>query len=996
MVSFLKFHEDPSVLHVGCEPVRAYYTPFAADEAISSASSRKIMLNGTWGFRYYPSAFDAFSGDENDGLFFDEDELDEIPVPSCWQTQGYDHHNYANVEYPIPYDPPFVPDDNPCGLYVRSFSVSKEQLAMRTYLNFEGVDSCFYLWINGTFAGYSQVSHATSEFDITELITEGENTVTVLVLKWCDGTYLEDQDKLRMSGIFRDVYLLVRPQAHIRDYFVHTTIEENTAVLEAELQTENTPSVTASLFAPDGTLLGETAAENHKVTFRVENPQLWNAEHPVQYTLLLKTDEECIPQKVGFCRREIRDGVIYINGQKVKFFGVNRHDSDPITGATISREQAVRDLKLMKQHNINAIRTSHYPNSPWFLQLCSEFGFYVIAEADIESHGCVTCYPYPHQEGEFEKAFSLLACEPSYKEAILDRVQRSVIRDKNNACVVMWSLGNESGYGPNFEEAGLWVKSYDPSRFLHYESSIHAPKEPATSTDMIDLYSRMYAPTEWIDEYFADPANKKPFVQCEFIHAMGNGPGDAEDNLEKILQYDGFVGGFVWEWCDHAMYVGRTPDNQAMYGYGGDFDDFPNDGNFCMDGLVYPDRTPHTGLLEYKNCIRPIRAHLNDDGTVTLKNWLAFTDIADYAAVEYTVTQDGEAVCSGKWDVSIPPMGETVVSLPEELPQTGDVAVMITYTALHDTPFYEAGHSYGFDQLMLHTQEQELPELVTGDLLVEEDGASVVVTGERFRYVFDKKRGLFSSLVSHNVTLLARPMEWNIFRAPTDNDRNIRIEWEKMGYDRMTCKVYGVEVNDENGLVSIACRFGLGAISMQTFLKGTAVWTIDAEGAIDLSLDMQRDTRFTFLPRFGLRLFMPETFTTLEYYGYGPYESYCDKHRASWLGLFAGEVADEYEPYIKPQENMSHWGCRYATVSDGAVALRAASPETLSINASVYTQEELAAKKHNYELQPSGYTVWCVDMKHSGIGSNSCGPALKEKYQVNDAAFSAHVRFTVE
>jgi len=350
----------------------------------------------------------------------------------------------------------------------------------------------------------------------------------------------------------------------------------------------------------------------------------------------------------------------------------------------------------------------------------------------------------------------------------------------------------------------------------------------------------------------------------------------------------------------------------------------------------------------------------------------------------------------GEWDVNVPAMGTATVQLPEEIPTEGDVAVMIRYTAKKDTPFYEAGHVYGFDQLFLHQEPVDLEPLVPGDVLVEEDGRTVTVTGQHFRYVFSKKLGTFASMVSRNINLLAEPMEWNVFRAPTDNDRNIRRQWEHCGYDRMTCKVHSVEVSDENGLATIRCECAIGAVSRAIYLKVNATWTVDAAGAIDLKVEAERDTRFPYLPRFGLRMFLPESFDTLEYYGYGPFESYCDKHRASWLGSFVAAVEDEYEPYIKPQENMSHWGCRWATVSDGATAITAASPETVTVNASLFTQEELAEKMHNYELETSGYTVWCVDMKHSGIGSNSCGPALKEKYQVNDVAFTAQVRFVVE
>ena len=459
------FHEDPEILHVGTCPDRSYYLPCAGeDEARQGRSSRVISLNGSWAFQYFSSYKEAIDPDE--GLAFDEEEMDAIPVPSCWQTQGYGRHQYTNVRYPFPCDPPYVPEENPCGLYVRHIQVENPE-AFRWFLNFEGVDSCFYLWVNGEFAGYSQVSHSTSEFDVSPFLTPGDNTLAVLVLQWCDGSYLEDQDKLRMSGIFRDVYLLARPENHIRDFFVKESFASDfsSAVLTVELDLAGTCAVSAQLYAPDGSLAGEAVSQGEALSFALESPVLWNAEQPAQYTLLLSTGEEAISQKVGLRKIEVQDGVVYLNGVAIKFRGVNRHDSDPVTGYTISREQAQKDLFLMKRHNINAIRTSHYPNAPWFLQLCSEYGLYAIAEADMESHGVAEKMGY-----HLEETYPDIADDPQFQKAILDRVQRSVIRDKNNAAAVIWSLGNESGWGENFEIAGRWVKEYDPSRLLHYEN----------------------------------------------------------------------------------------------------------------------------------------------------------------------------------------------------------------------------------------------------------------------------------------------------------------------------------------------------------------------------------------------------------------------------------------------------------------------------------------------------------------------------------------------
>lgn len=979
-------HEDPQILHVGTCPDRSYYIPFADEkEAENGLSSRVVSLNGAWSFQYFPSCQDIL--DLEDGLAFDEEEMGQIPVPSCWQNQGYGRHQYTNVRYPIPCDPPFVPEENPCGLYVRHIDVA-DPAAFRWYLNFEGVDSCFYLWVNGEFAGYSQVSHSTSEFDISSLLTAGDNTLAVLVLQWCDGTYLEDQDKLRMSGIFRDVYLLARPENHVRDFFVKEAFFQDFShgTITVELELSGECAVSALLQAPNGDTVGTASSTGEPLVFELDDPILWNAEHPAQYTLTLSTEDEVIPQKVGLRKIEVRDGVVFLNGVAIKFRGVNRHDSDPVTGYTISREQAAKDLCLMKRHNINAVRTSHYPNAPWFLQLCSEYGLYAIAEADIESHGMAEKLGY-HVEENYPDA----ADDPQFKKAILDRVQRSVIRDKNNAAVVIWSLGNESGWGENFENAGRWVKGYDPSRLLHYEGFLAYHKDRTPDFSMLDLYSRMYASTQAVDSYFNGGeldenlhGRRMPFIQCEYIHAMGNGPGDAEDYQQRIMQYPGFCGGFVWEWCDHAVYGGTTLDNRPIYRYGGDFGEFPHDGNFCMDGLVYPDRTPHTGLLEYKNVIRPIRAQRLEGSTFRLHNYLDFTNAQDCVALSYEVMQDGEVLFGGNLEMpSIAPHQEADITLPE-LPEGGIATVTFFYTAKKASPFYPAGHALGFDELILSEEPFFLDAPVEeGALQVEAGPRQVVFTGENFRYVFDNRTGLFSQMVYKNRELLSRPMEWNTYRAPTDNDRSVDFSWKQAGYHRPTVRVYSVE--QEGG--ALTCHLGICALYIGRFLDVKAVWTVSPDGRVDVSLHGERDTRFPWMPRFGVRLFLPREFGEAEYFAYGPYESYADKHRASRLGVYAQSVESMHENYLKPQENSSHCGCRYVTLSDGAFALSAAAEQPFSFNVSPYTQEELAGKAHSYELEPCGCTVLCVDYKMSGVGSNSCGPSLLPQYRLEEGRF---------
>lgn len=992
-MEFKKMHENPAVLHVGTCPPRSYYLPKApGDEA---ESSRVCSLNGTWSFRYFDSFLDVFPDGMEADICFDEDDMDEIEVPSCWQNAGYDRHMYTNIRYPIPFDPPFVPDENPCGLYLRRFEVSAEDKKLRTYLNFEGVDSCFYLWVNEQFAGYSQVSHSTSEFDVTDLLIEGENTVAVLVLKWCDGTYLEDQDKLRMSGIFRGVYLISRPESHVRDFFVRTELngDFSKAVIRVETELCGRPELTSALYAPGGELVQIVSGENP--VFTVERPLLWNAEDPYQYTLRITAPDEVIEQKIGVSKIEIRAGVLYFNGVKIKLRGVNRHDSDPVTGYTISREQAKRDLILMKQHNINAVRTSHYPNALWFLQLCSEYGFYVIAEADIESHGA-SMQTGAHGMDEYAD----VALNPIFDKAILDRIQRSVIRDKNNACVLMWSYGNESGWGPSFEKAGAWVKSYDPSRLTHYENTYYDARGHKNDLSSLDTVSRMYPAPEWIEEYFADSKNTQPLVLCEYIHAMGNGPGDAEQYQQLIMKHDGFMGGFVWEWCDHAVYGGTTPDNRDIFRYGGDFGEFPHDGNFCMDGLVYPDRTPHTGLLEFKNVIRPVRAELTDAKTaeIRLTNYRDFTNTDEFLMISWEIQQDGETTACGVLDdIAIPPHESGVIRLNGEVPETGDVTILLNYSAKKDdSVFFPRGHALGFDQLIVSRAARGEAALVPGGVQAVEDGRRITVSGPDFRYVFSKTTGVFESLVKSNASVMTRPMTWNTYRAPTDNDQYVDADWKKIGYDCPSVKVYDCGCTVENGVAAITCALGLAAVYRRPFLRLECRFEIDGTGRIRAEIDGTRDTELVFLPRFGLRMFLPKTFSTAEYFGYGPYESYCDKHQASYLGRFAQRADDLFEDYVKPQENGSRFGCKSVTVTDGAGAVTVTSPADFSFNLSAYTQEELAGKKHNYELTESPDMVFCFDYKMSGVGSNSCGPQLTKAMRLDEEKLAFRFDLTVE
>ncbi len=972
-----KFYEDRSSLHIGTMDNRCYYVPQAPD-----GGARHRLLSGPdWKFAYYPQVEEV--PEDFAAADFVPEGFAQMEVPFCWQAKGYDQKQYTNVCYPFPFDPPHVPDRNPCGAYVKEFSLTQEEASMRRFLYFEGVDSCFYLWVNGIFVGYSQVSHSPSEFEITDQTHAGNNRISVLVMKWCDGSYLEDQDKLRFSGIFRDVTLLLRPQSFVFDYTVRTPVdlEGNSASVEVRFDhVEGNEDIACELFDGEGTSLGLAWTKGEPVSIPVKAPTLWNAEQPYLYSLKISTKEEQILQQVGIRCISVKDGVIYINGKQVKFRGVNRHDSHPVKGYTVSREDVMRDLTLMKEHNINAIRTSHYPNAPWFIQLCDRYGFYVVGETDLESHGAVTIY-----NGGSDKTYGLLAQDDAWAESILDRQKRNVIRDKNGCSVIFWSLGNESGGGWCVEEAGRWVKAYDPTRLVHYESAFWETGGYRNDTSMLDVFSRMYASTEWVKDYCEDPRMKKPFVQCEFIHAMGNGPGDIHDYMELMYKYDKFCGGFVWEWCDHATYEGKAADGRDIYHYGGDAGEYPHDGNFCMDGLVYPDRRPHVGLLEWKNEIRPVIAQLKDagKGIVALRNMQDFADLADTAEVQYEIRRDGELLTCGMFESVAAAAHETVcVEIPGLSRYAGDKTwLKLTYLQKKDGSLTKKGRVMGFDQFALFEDaEKELNISGAGSLQIRETPLSFDVVSDRIEYSFGKKQGAFLSMKKDGKNLIEKPVEWCVFRAPIDNDMHFKGEWYRAGYDRPWTKIYAADAVQKGDIAVITCEFSIASVFRQPFLRAKAVWEINAAGEVKFTVDAKRDMQFPYLPRFGLTFTLPEEKANVEYLGYGPTESYQDKHRAAWIDRFTATVDELHEDYVKPQENGSHFHCYDVTVGD----LRAEGSRPFSFNASYYTVEELASKAHNYELEKSGHVILHLDYAMSGVGSNSCGPELLEQYRVDE------------
>ena len=996
-----RYYENLSVLHENTMPARAYYIPASKrmDNLVEhrEESDRMQLLNGTWKFQYFNSIYDI-----QDSFFeknYDTENFDEIQVPSVWQMAGYDTHQYTNIRYPFPFDPPYVPQDIPCGAYVHNFEYSRDEKASKAFLNFEGVDSCFYVWINGSYIGYSQVSHMTSEFDVTDVLQDGTNTVAVLVMKWCDGSYLEDQDKFRMSGIFRDVYILKRPKQAISDYHIKTRIEDMLAKVEIEMKFYFPLNVKISIEDRNGAVvaLGSIAEEGTAV-LEIANPELWNTENPYLYKLILETENEVIVDHIALRKIEIKDQVIYLNGQKIKFRGVNRHDSDPVTGFTINTEQITTDLTLMKQHNFNAIRSSHYPNAPFFYEMCDKYGFMVIDEADIEAHGPFMIYRKEDTDyNRFKRWNEKIADDPVWEEAIVDRVKLMLERDKNRFCIVMWSMGNESAYGCNFEKALEWTKNFDPDRITQYESARYRNYDETYDYSNLDVYSRMYPALSEIQEYL-DKDGSKPFLLVEYCHSMGNGPGDFEDYFQMIQDNDKMCGGFVWEWCDHAIAHGTAENGKTIYAYGGDHGEEIHDGNFCMDGLVYPDRTVHTGLLEYKNVYRPARviSYNKESGELVLHNYMDFDDLKDYVKISYELTQDGLVISKGILpEFSVAPHGEGKTNLKINVPENGKCYLKLIYHLKKELPLLNEDHILGFDEIEVSKEdtkcklaEKWIPKtVVDSELQVNENDTQIHIKGREFAYTIDKRTALFTEMKFAGREYLNHPMELNIWRAPTDNDMYIKSEWKKAHYDKAYTRAYTTEVVQGKHGVKITSHASVVAETVQKILDVTITWKIEAAGKIDADIAVTKDDEFPDLPRFGVRMFLDKKLSAVRYFGMGPQESYCDKHQAASHGLYRADVGDLHEDYIRPQENGSHYDCEYVELNNSRYGIVASAEKAFSFNASYYTQEELEKKTHNYELIESDSVVFCVDYALNGIGSNSCGPVVLDQYRFDDVLF---------
>lgn len=938
----MRSYENPEKTSENRLPARSCYIP--------QGRSEYQLLNGEWDFAYFERDIDV---PENIRQW------DKIPVPSCWQLYGYDNPNYSNINYPYPYDIPYVPDDNPCGVYRREFELAEKW--GRVYFVFEGVSSCAFLSVNGAYVGFTQGSRLQAEFDITDFVKKGVNTVTVRVLKWCCGSYLEDQDEFRYNGIFRDVYLLQRPENHIRDVELIPDDRQISVRLDGKARLK--------IFENE-TLLCDTEFEN-EFSYSPQAPILWNAEKPFLYTVQLEREGELICLKAGMRRIEISDRYeLLINGVPVKLHGVNHHDTSKHGGWCQTEAQLRKDLELMKELNINCIRTSHYPPAPKFIQMCDKLGFYVICEADLESHGVNR--RIPNGSGAYDVSSNAWPCtKKEWKNEFLDRMRRTVEVFKNSPSVIMWSTGNESGHGCNHVAMIQWTKQRDKTRLIHCEDASRKGE-----IHNADVYSRMYlSPADLENAALTDDIDLPVFL-CEYSHAMGNGPGDVWDYNELFDRYPKLIGGCIWEWADHVVTQGSAER------YGGDFDgELTHDGNFCCDGLVFADRSFKAGSYEAKAAYQPIRTAY-ENGKLTVYNRLDFTDLNEYEFI-YSIEADGKTVQQTSTVLSLKPHHR--LTLAVDVP-----ALNCRFGAHLNVSLTKDGREYAKAQHSLPFSARE--ESKDKSIRLTEDAFGIYAQGDGFSYRFSKHDGAFVSLKIDGEEQLAGKTVLSAFRAPTDNDRNVVARWANINIwqgenlDSAFLKVYHCELKDGK----IVVTGSLAGVSRVPLLRYVLNLGISESGAIAFDLTCRIRPDAFWLPRLGLEFELPEQINQFTYYGSGPIESYCDMHHWAPVGLYDSDTESEYVNYVMPQEHGNHFDTKMLKIG----RLIFTAPESFEFCASKYSAKALYRAKHTDELKPDGKTHLRMDYKVSGIGSNSCGPALDEKYRLSEKEIHFQFKLT--
>ncbi len=1011
--------ENPSLQAIHRLPMHASGFPYP-DEA--SARTRQpsnspwvCSLDGKW--RFHLAANPLQLPPQFEQPDFDDSAWNGIEVPGNWTMQGYDRPIYCNIQMPIPLDPPRVPrEENPTGLYRRTFDLPAAWEGGRVILRFDGVESAFYVWVNGQRVGFSKDSRLPAEFDITEQVQPGRNQLAVQVIRWSDGSYLEDQDHWRMAGIYRSVWLYRLPALHLWDVFARPLLQEDyrNAVLEVDAtlggawQHAEGSRVEMQLFDP----LGQPVFHGYQsVEFRpaperiprvrlnraVAQPLLWSAETPHLYTLVVRLVDpqgavvQYFACRIGFRRVEVRDRQFLINGRAVRIRGVNRHEHDPRRGKTLSLESMIEDIRLMKQNNINAVRTSHYPNDERWYDLCDEYGLYVWDEANIEAHAL----------------YHRLCHDPDWRLAFLERGARMVERDKNHPSVVVWSLGNESGYGANHDALAGWMRACDPTRPLHYEGAIAADWEAGHAAT--DLICPMYPPVEKIRRFGLRSRDPRPLILCEYAHAMGNSPGGLGEYWDTIHSTPGLQGGFIWDWVDQGL-LKTDPNGTPYWAYGGDFGDQPNDRNFCINGIVFPDRTPHPALYEVKKVYQPVRVNPVDlrEGWIEIHNDYDFLSLAHLRG-EWEIAVDGETVQCGRLPLLTTPAGERQrVQLNYRLPplKPGQEAfLMVRFVLAQETDWAAAGHAVAWEQFRLpldvpplirHCDDQPHVEAAQRDGLLH-------LRSEKFEAVLDLQTGFIRDYRYHGVPLIQDGLRLNLWRAPTDNDGfkwaedqrgKLLGEWLSAGLNRLEHHLQDAEFSrHSDSVVRVRTVQRVNADGVPAGFEVFSDYVFCGSGWLIVRVRARPFGSLPVLPRLGVQLTLPPALENFCWLGRGPHETYNDRKRGAAVGLYSGSVTEQFVPYILPQENGNKTDVRWAALRDAAGwGLLASADRRLEVSVSHFTADDLYRAMHTHELLPRPEVFLCLDVRQLGLGSASCGPGVGEAYQVHPA----DERFTLQ
>lgn len=1004
-----EWNNNPEIFQLNRMDAHASFMPFdSVEEALDGdeASSRnRYLLNGKWKFAF------AVNAEARPAQFYetgyDHSGWGEINVPGHWQLQGYDYPQYTNVRYPWngneDIKPPFAPTAyNPVGSYVRTFAVPEDWQGKPVFISFQGVESAFYVWLNGELVGFSQDTFTPSEFDLTPYLVNGENKLAVEVYRWCDASWLEDQDFWRMSGIFRDVYLYTTPEVHIYDFAVRTELDD--AYQDAELAIDakllnyfvkDTGKVTVEAMLYDNgrqavlgepltatvTAIGEELTAVH-LGASLSNPLKWSAEQPNLYTLVLSLKDEngalleAVSCKVGFRRFELKDGLMLINGKRIVFKGVNRHEFSCDTGRAISEADMRKDIELMKLHNINSVRTSHYPNNPLWYKLCDEYGLYVIDETNLETHGS---WYY----GQQELLDTVPGSRPEWTAAVLDRCNTMYQRDKNHPSIVIWSLGNEAFGGDNFIKMHDYLREIDPSRLVHYEGIFHFRASEAAS----DIESQMYTSPQDVERY-ARSNPKKPFILCEYSHAMGNSCGGLHVYWEVFEKYPVLQGGFIWDWIDQAIRVTDEDGTEKML-YGGDFGESPHDGNFCGNGLIFADRVVSPKLQEVKKVYQNVKFEADDlrAGTIKVTNRHLFNALDRYTFA-WSVAVNGVAVQVGGADVSTAPESTDTITIPYELPQLADESeeAVLTLSLLlkEDTAWAEAGHEIAFEQFVLPAAVAAVKTGLASAVpavAAEESDALVTVSGERFSVSFDKSTGSLSAYAWNGKELLQSPIAPNFWRAYTDNDRGNghherTATWRDAGAERVL-QALSWTISGSEATVRASYRLPTTSESLLHM-----VYTVTGDGKVGVYEELQPGAGLPEIPEVGVMFAMPGEFDLVSWYGNGPDETYWDRQTGGKLGRYSGKVKDQLVPYIRPQECGNKTEVRSASITNvQGQGLSITGTPVFELNALPYTPTELEAHDHVYKLPASDKTVVRVNHKQMGVGGHdSWGQRTEKEY----------------